>query len=277
MRSRRSRRTAAPNHKPRRRRHNRIRAAAARQGTTKPRRATDPANDSGSRSTNRKYRPLHQATRQPQLEPKTHSRPSEGPDSRSTNRKYRPPHQAARQPQLEPKAHGQHIERIRQLLHETEPTSGKAKQRGKTARQKIRFHRSPLRNASSDAYRTLQYHDMVKNRAPARHPSTSGLQSISPHSDTAASEADEAPCLIASAAAAHTTPPQPQSSPKDMRPYPEAAATAAAAHASPTAARPDDAPSAASGSNENGVSLVKETPHAKRPDGRIRNRCPRGC
>lgn len=244
MRSRRSRRTAAPNHKPRRRRHNRIRAAAARQGTTKPRRATDPANDSGSRS---------------------------------TNRKYRPPHQAARQPQLEPKAHGQHIERIRQLLHETEPTSGKAKQRGKTARQKIRFHRSPLRNASSDAYRTLQYHDMVKNRAPARHPSTSGLQSISPHSDTAASEADEAPCLIASAAAAHTTPPQPQSSPKDMRPYPEAAATAAAAHASPTAARPDDAPSAASGSNENGVSLVKETPHAKRPDGRIRNRCPRGC
>lgn len=84
------------------------------------------------------------------------------------------------------------------------------------------------------------------------------------------------PYRLRSCSAYHALP-HPQSKPKDMRPYPEVAATAAAAHASPTAARPDDAPSAAYGSNENGVSLVKETPHAKRPDGRIRNRCPRGC
>lgn len=205
MRSRRSRRTAAPNRKPRRRRHKRIRAAAARHRHHEA--------ETRHRSSER--------LRQPQHKPEIQTTPSSDSATTARTEGTWPTHRT------NPAAATRNRADFRQgeATGQNRPAIDQVSSQSVTERQQRRVRNAPI-----------SYHG--GNRAPARHPLPSGQQSISPHPDTAASEADEAPRPIASAAAAHTTPyhtrsPSPKTCaliPKQLQPQPQRMPPPHAAH-----------------------------------------------
>lgn len=216
MRSRRSRRTAAPNRKPRRRRRNRIRAAATRQRHHEAEMRLRSNGRLGSRSTNPRHiaGPAKGPAAAAQTGNTDHSIKRLG--NHSSNQRHmantsnesgscytKPSRLPARRSNgLKPSGHRSGFIAVR---YRTPAAT-------RTERSNIISWRKQNASPASVAVRA------AKHIPASRYSRERGRRSALPY-------------RLRSCSAYHALP-HPQSKPKDMRPYPEAAATAAAAHAS---------------------------------------------